>query len=76
MPSACMYWKTLAEASAILILAFKSRSTYCFFMCKRLNRLPCATCSNTITMLGILGMTPIRRAIFGCLRIAYMTISF
>lgn len=76
MPRECIYWKTLAESSAMRSLVLRSISTFDFFMCKMLNRLPWLTCSNTITMLGIFGTIPINKAIFGCLRIACITISF
>lgn len=45
-------------------------------MWSRSNRLPWSTNSDTITILGILGITPISSAMLGWRRIADITISF
>ena len=75
IPRLCIYWNTLAVSSAIFILLPMSRSIWLFFRCSKLNILY-ATCSKTITMLGIFGMTPISRQMFGCRKIACIIISF
>lgn len=76
IPSACMYSNTTAVSLAILILSLISILNYYFFICRRSNKDPCWTCSKTIYISGIVGITPINIAILGCLRILVITISF
>ena len=76
IPNACIYSNTIAVSRAILILSFASILNYCFFMCSRSNREPYWTCSKTIYISGIVGITPIRIAMLGCRRILVITISF
>ena len=45
-------------------------------MCKISYKDPWETCSKTITILGIVGTTPMSKAILGCLRMLCITISF
>ena len=76
IPKWCMYWNTIAESLAIFNLYFALRFTEFFFIWSISYKLPWLTCSNTMYKSGIFGITPIRMAIFGCLKILCITISF
>ena len=76
MPSSCMYRNARAESNAICILCAIDRFTIYFFKCRRSNKLPWSTFSKTITILGMVGYTPMSMQMFGCRKMLYIMISF
>lgn len=76
IPRLCIYWNTIAASLAIYNFCLILISIICFFMWSKSKSEPGDTCSNTMYIFGICGITPISIVTFGCLKILYITISF
>lgn len=76
IPKWCMYSNTTAASIAIYNLWFIDNSVIYFFIWSISYNEPCWTCSKTMYIFGIYGMTPISIAILGWRSILYITISF
>ena len=76
IPRLCIYSNTTAASLAIYNFCLILISIVYFFMWSKSKREPGETCSNTIYISGICGITPISIVTFGCLKILCITISF